>query len=173
MNMCPHLIVGTRNLKKLGFLGCNELPKVKVQENLIDEELAYLKHQFVIFCLNYMLFFENTNPFMFWVLCRWWCFATKCMYCKVNNKYKWILYFYLSLSQNILKVWYFTKLEHPKYEEGFKRSHKTMKYYCKCVNMFKTKWFRKIAQKNLNKVLNYYHCCFMKFCVTSFKKFYI
>ncbi len=93
---------------------------------------------------------------------------------KVNNKYNWILYFYFSLSQNILKVWYFTKLEHPKYEEGFKISHKTMKYYCKCVNMLKTKWFRKIAQKNLNKVLNYYHCCFMKFCVTtSFMNYYI
>lgn len=81
---------------------------------------------------------------------------------KVNNKYKWILYFYLSCSQNVLKVWNFTKLEHPKYEEGFKRSHKTIKYYCKCANMLKTKWFRKIAQIILNKVLNYYHWCFMK-----------
>jgi hypothetical protein len=65
MNMCPHLIVGAQKFYKLGFLGCKELPKVKVQENLIDEELAYLKPQFVIFCLNYMLLFENTNPFMF------------------------------------------------------------------------------------------------------------
>jgi hypothetical protein len=65
--MCPHLIVGAQKIKKLGFLRCNELPKVKVQENLIDEELAYLKTQFVIFCLKYMLLFvfENTNPFMF------------------------------------------------------------------------------------------------------------
>jgi hypothetical protein len=52
MNMCPHLIVGAQKFKNLGFLGCKELPKVKVGENLIDEELAYLKPQFVIFLLE-------------------------------------------------------------------------------------------------------------------------
>jgi hypothetical protein len=48
----PHLIVGAQKVKKLGFLGCKELTKVEVQENLIDEELAYLKPQFVIFLLE-------------------------------------------------------------------------------------------------------------------------
>jgi hypothetical protein len=65
MSMCPHSIVGAQKVKKIGFLRCKDLPKVKVQENFIDEELAYLKPQFVIFCLNYMLLFEKTNSFMF------------------------------------------------------------------------------------------------------------